>query len=246
MSEKETSMKNLNGMKTLDIRMQMSQDDLTTACFEVYDCVGDDSGWNGEGVGPKKLAAFLRNNPQIEKIEVRINSNGGDVFAGVAVANVLQSVDKPVHVVVDGIAASAASAIAMAGDTVTMPESSMLMIHNAYTWTCGNAKELRKEADDLDKVMQSVKLLYLGKAKGKVTAEKLDELLDEGTYLSAKEAYMLGLCDEVVDKDGNIQEFDEEPAQSEDETPDDEKEKSPDPEGSTADQIEAKTEWFFW
>ncbi len=232
-------------MKNLDIRMQMDKDDENKACFEVYDVVGDD-GW-GEGVGPKKLATFLRSNPQIETIEVRINSNGGDAFAGLAIVNLLRSAGKPIHVFIDGVAASAASSIAMAGDTVTMPETSMLMIHNAYTWACGNAAAHRKIADDLDKVMQSIKLLYLSKAGEKLTEEKLDELLDAETYLSAEEAYKLGLCDEVIDKDGNAKVFEEDPGKDEDKDKDEEEsEEEEKPEDKPDDDVKSKSEWFFW
>lgn len=241
-------------MKNLEIRMQVDQDDDSRACFEVYDAVGDD-GW-GEGVGPKKLAAFLRNNPQIKEIEVRINSNGGDAFAGMAIVNLLRSAGKPIHVCVDGIAASAASSIAMAGDTITMPETSMLMIHNAYTFVCGNAKALRKTADDLDKVMQSIKLLYLNKSGGKLTDKKLDELLDAETYLSAEEAFKLGLCDEVIDANGDPKKFEEEPddedddEEGEEESKEENKEEKPEDESDDDekkdDKVKSKAEWFFW
>jgi enoyl-CoA hydratase/carnithine racemase len=102
-----------------------------------------------------------------------------------------------INVHVDALAASIASVIAMAGDTIFMPKNSMLMVHNAWTFAWGNAAELRKTADDLDRISNSSKQSYLQKSNGKITDEKLQELLDAETWLSADEALEYGLCDVV-------------------------------------------------
>ncbi|MEV7211455.1 head maturation protease, ClpP-related, partial [Streptomyces sp. NPDC093554] len=128
---------------------------------------------------------------------LHVNSPGGSVFEGIAIYNMLKRHKAKVNVYVDALAASIASVIAMAGDTIYMPKNSMLMIHNPWTWTEGNATELRKAADDLDRIGNSSKQTYLQKAGEKLTDEKLQEMLDAETWLSADEAYEYGLCDVV-------------------------------------------------
>ena len=88
--------------------------------------------------------------PNAERIDIYINSYGGDVFEGTAIYNQLKrhQARKVVHV--DGFACSIASVIAMAGDEVIMPRNTLMMIHNMWMFACGNAAELRKAADDLD------------------------------------------------------------------------------------------------
>ena len=100
--------------------------------------------------------------------------------------------------IIDGLAASVASVIAMAGDTVKMYPTSQMMIHNCWTYCQGNANELRKIADQMDGIMESSKIAYLSKAKDKLPKETLDELLDEETYLTAQMCYDYGLCDEII------------------------------------------------
>nr|WP_313785759.1 head maturation protease, ClpP-related [Paenibacillus larvae] len=96
------------------------------------------------------------------------------------------------------LAASIASVIAMAGDTIYMPpKNSMLMIHNPWIFAWGNASEMRKIADDLDRIGNSSKQVYLQKAGDKLSDEKLQDMLDAETWLSADEAFEYGLCDVV-------------------------------------------------
>ncbi|WP_309138302.1 head maturation protease, ClpP-related [Parageobacillus sp. VR-IP] len=135
----------------------------------------------------------------VDTINLYINSPGGNVFEGVAIHNMLKRHKAKINVYVDALAASIASVIAMAGDTIHMPKNAMLMIHNPWTWTYGNAAELRKVADDLDRIGNSVKQTYLQKAGDKLTEERLQEMLDAETWLSADEAYEHGLCDVVLE-----------------------------------------------
>lgn len=137
---------------------------------------------------------------EVDTIHLYINSPGGSVFEGVTIYNMLKRHKAQVIVHVDAVAASIASVIAMAGDEIRMPTNSMLMIHNALIgpiW--GNAQELRKYADDVERISQSSMTTYLSKAGDKITEEKLQELLDAETWLSADEAYQYGLCDVVED-----------------------------------------------
>jgi ATP-dependent Clp protease protease subunit len=133
----------------------------------------------------------------VSTINLHINSPGGSVFEGIAIHNMLKRHQAKINVYVDALAASIASVIAMAGDTIYMPKNSMLMIHNPWTIAMGNAAELRKVADDLDRIANSSKQTYLQKAGDKLTEEKLQEMLDAETWLSADEALEYGLCDVV-------------------------------------------------
>lgn len=138
------------------------------------------------------------------EINVHINSYGGDLFEGIAIKNFLLNRPEKINVYIDGIAASAASVIAMAGDHIVMPSDAQMMIHNPWTYTMGNAKELRKTADDLDKAQTSLEKSYLNRFKG--TEDELKTLLDEETYLTADEAVLFGLADKI---DGQAADDDE-------------------------------------
>lgn len=129
------------------------------------------------------------------EINVHINSYGGDLFEGIAIKNFLLNRPEKINVYIDGIAASAASVIAMAGDHIVMPSDAQMMIHNPWTYTMGNAKELRKTADDLDKAQTSLEKSYMNRFKG--TEDELKTLLDEETYLTADEAVLFGLADKI-------------------------------------------------
>lgn len=135
----------------------------------------------------------------VKKLNVMINSPGGSVGDGLTIASLLQRHKAYVTAYVDGMACSIASVIACAADKLVMGRSSLLMIHNALTWTYGNAKDLRKQADDLDAVTGSLRQMYLMKAGDKLTEEKVIELMDNESWLSAKECVELGLCDEILE-----------------------------------------------
>ncbi|UYM16198.1 head maturation protease, ClpP-related [Endozoicomonas euniceicola] len=128
-------------------------------------------------------------------IDVRINSRGGMVFEGIAIYNVLRAHKADIHVSIDGLAASIASVIAMAGDTVSMAENSMMMIHNPYGWAMGDADEMRKTADVMDKVTDSIAVSYTART-GK-TVDEMKAMMDEETWFSAAEALELGLVDGI-------------------------------------------------
>src|SRR5699024_9196072 len=133
----------------------------------------------------------------VDQINMYVNSPGGSVFEGITIHNMLKRHKAKVVANVDALAASIASVIIMAADEVRMPSNSMLMIHNPWTFTIGNASDLRKEADDLDRIGKSSMQSYIDKAGDKITEEKLQEVLDAETWLSADEAYEYGLCDVV-------------------------------------------------
>jgi ATP-dependent Clp protease protease subunit len=134
---------------------------------------------------------------EISTLNVYINSPGGDVFEGNAIYNMLKRHKAHVNVHVDALAASIASVIAMAGDTIYMPGNTMMMIHNAWSYTAGDSNDLRELADTLDKVNKSLKQAYLEKAGDKLDEDTLTKLMDSTTWLTAKECYDYGLCDVV-------------------------------------------------
>lgn len=131
-------------------------------------------------------------------LSVEINSPGGDVFAGLAMYNALKSSGKDITVKVMGVAASAASLVAMAGDKIVMPKNTFMMVHNPWGVVVGNADELRETADTLDKIGIGLRDTYVAKTGQK--PEKIDELLAKDTWLTADEAKELGFATEVVDE----------------------------------------------
>ena len=141
----------------------------------------------------------LKDLGDVKTINLHINSPGGSVFEGIAIYNMLKQNKAHVNVYVDGLAASIASVIAMSGDAIFMPSNSMLMIHNPWTMAIGNASELRKQADDLDKITESSIQTYLNTAGDKLGEATLRQLMDDETWLTAKEAVDYGLATEVIE-----------------------------------------------
>lgn len=130
-----------------------------------------------------------------KELHVRINSLGGSVFAAQAIYSSLRRHPANVTVFIDGIAASAATLIAMAGDKIVMPNNAMMMIHNPLTWTAGDAEGLREMADVLDKVRDTIVATY--REKTELEDAKIIELMDAETWMTASEALELGFVDEV-------------------------------------------------
>lgn len=130
-----------------------------------------------------------------KSITVNIKSNGGSVFEGVAIYNYLKNFKGRVKVVVDSIAASIASVIAMAGDTIEMKEGSLMMIHDPMMMAAGNADEMRKVADLLDKVGGSLADIYVSNNRKETSKEQILNLMNQETWLTAKDAVRLGFAD---------------------------------------------------
>lgn len=160
------------------------------ATLSIFDEIGF---W---GVQAKDFIASL-GQVQGNTLNVEINSPGGDVFAGLAIYNALKGSGKEIVVKVMGVAASAASLIAMAGDKIVMPKNTFLMVHNPWSVAMGNAEELRQTADTLDKIGESLKATYA--AKTGLSDEELSTMLATDTWLTADEALAKGFATEVVD-----------------------------------------------
>ena len=151
--------------------------------------------WYGDEVTPKQFKKDLDALGEIKNLDIYINSGGGDVFAGQAIHSMLKRHTAYKTVYVDGLAASIASVIAMAGDKIVMPANAMMMIHKAWTIAMGNANQFRKMADDMDKIDESIVSVYTSKT-GK-EAEEIAALLDAETWLTAEDAVAEGFADEI-------------------------------------------------
>lgn len=164
--------------------------------------------WTDEIIESETSANHFRKEldkyPNVNEIQIFINSNGGSVMEGTAIYNQLRR--HPAHktVYIDGFACSIASVIAMAGDTVIMPRNAMMMIHHASMFCFGNASELRKAADDLDQINTGNRQAYLVKAGDKLKEEKLIELLDNESFLTAEQCIEYGLADQYADHDADM------------------------------------------
>lgn len=132
----------------------------------------------------------------VEQINVYLNSYGGEVAEGIAIYNSLKRHKAAVKTVCDGMACSIASVIFMAGDERIMNNASLLMIHNAWTYTSGNADQLRKEADDLDKISNLSVKAYMEHIN--ISEEELRTLLDAETFLSPDEALEYGFATAII------------------------------------------------
>lgn len=130
------------------------------------------------------------------EITVHINSPGGDVFDGIAIHNALRDHPAEVTTVVDALAASIASVIAMAGDRIVMAQHSTMMIHEAFGFALGDAADMRRQADFLDRSSDTLANIYAGRAGG--AASEWRALMDAETWFSDTEAVEAGLADAVA------------------------------------------------
>ena len=135
----------------------------------------------------------LKNTP----INLRINSLGGDVFDGMAMYNVIKRREAKTTVYIEGIAASIATIIALGADEVIMAENSLFMIHNAWGGTAGEAKDMRKTAETLDKITSELTSIYVKKTG--LSYEAIADMMNEETWLNATEAFELGFIDTISD-----------------------------------------------
>jgi len=159
----------------------------TEAEISIYDSIG------GYEINAKQFADDLKA-LEVDTIHLRINSPGGSVIDGNAIFNALQRHSAKVITHIDGLAASMASVIAMAGDEVRMADNALFMIHNPWTVSMGNADELRADADLLDKMRDIILTSY---GRSQYSAEELIDLMDAETWMTAQEALDAGFIDEI-------------------------------------------------
>jgi ATP-dependent protease ClpP protease subunit len=161
----------------------------------IYSDIGPEE-WGG--VSAKAVKAQLDTMKDAAEITVRINSPGGDVFDGFAIYNLLAQHPAKINVKVDGWAASAASVIAMAGDTVEIAANALMMIHNPWTMAIGDASSMRKTADLLEQIKGSIVTTY--KAKTTLSDDDISALMDAETWFDAQGAMDAGLATAITGK----------------------------------------------
>jgi ATP-dependent Clp protease protease subunit len=183
------------------------EEDAEDGTLYIYDQVG--GSWFSDGVTAKGVTEALDGMKArgVKSLSVFINSPGGSVFEGVAIYNAIKRFDGKVKVIVDGLAASIASIIAMAGDEIVMGPNALMMLHNPSCIAMGNAVDFRFTADWLDKIAGVMVETYAARSKG--SAGVIREQMDAETWLTADEAVKAGFADSVVADD--TEEDEEEP-----------------------------------
>ncbi|CAN7438625.1 head maturation protease, ClpP-related [Paraburkholderia terricola] len=180
----------MKNRKWWDIRAMTNAQGAAVAEIRIYDEIGF---W---GTDAKTFIAQLDTAAaSATEVIVAVNSPGGDVFDAFAIYNALRRYAGKVTARVDGVAASAAGLVVMAGDQVVMPENAMLMIHNPWTIALGSAADLRSTADMMDKARDGILAAY--RRKSGQTDEELTAMMDAETWLTALEAQSLGFCDVI-------------------------------------------------
>lgn len=159
----------------------------------IYDEIGY-GGWFYEGVTANSLVQKLADITS-DRIRVRINSPGGDVFEGIAILNALRAHPAHITTIVDGLAASAASFIAMAGDEIVIARNAEVMIHDPSAVCIGNAADMRDMVDQLDRIGDNIASMYADRAGG--TVEQWREAMLAETWYSDEEALAAGLVDRI-------------------------------------------------
>ncbi|MDR6447477.1 ATP-dependent protease ClpP protease subunit [Paraburkholderia terricola] len=164
------------------------------ASISIYDSIGDN--WEGTGITAKRVSAALRNIGARE-LTVNVNSPGGDFFEGVAIYNLLREHKAKVTVNVMGLAASAASVIAMAGDEILMGGGAFLMIHNAWTVAIGNRHDIAQAAEVLAPFDAAMAKVYSQRAG--ITEAEAAALMDKETWIGAEQAVTDGFATGLLD-----------------------------------------------
>ncbi len=162
----------------------------------IFDDIGE--GFFSDGITPKSFAADLKALGAVRTLNIFINSPGGAVFDGVAIFNQLKRHTARKNVFIDGIAASIASVIAMAGDEINIAANGFIMIHEPFTMAFGTAADLRKTADQLEKINDTIINTYA--ARTGTPENVIGDLMAAETWMNAEEAVELGFADNITDE----------------------------------------------
>lgn len=182
-------------MKWLQIKNQNSVGEIY-----IYGEITDNK-WMDDDVTPNDIKQKLDELKSCDSVDMFINSNGGAVFAGIAIYNMIKSLDVHVTAHIVGLAASIASVVAMAADKIIMPRNSHMMIHNVSGVCFGTSAEMRKTADTMDGIEMSIISTYQTKAD--LTEVQIKEMLDNETWMNGEEAVAFGFAD-VLDEETKI------------------------------------------
>lgn len=165
------------------------------ATVYIYGTIGED--WNPDDENRAKQFSQTLAELSPKPLDIRIDSTGGDVYEGFAIASAIQRYEGETHAFVDGIAASAASYIAVMADKVTMNDFSMIMIHNAWTIAIGNRNELRELADRMENIDSTIAGIIA--ARSSLDLDQVKEAMDAETWYTGNDALEAGMCDEVIE-----------------------------------------------
>ena len=182
-----------------------AEDAAPTPTLYLYDVLGVDL---FGGIPAKQVVDDLAALGPVDALDVRINSPGGDVFDGIAIYNALARFPANVTVHIDGLAASAASLVAMAGDKTLIAENAMVMVHRPYTVALGDAEEFRRQADTLDRAWSAMLTTY-ARRTGRRAATIAQRVTDAGGewWMTAEEAAAEGFADAVETPERQAQVF---------------------------------------
>jgi ATP-dependent protease ClpP protease subunit len=173
----------------------MPRNDASGAELTLYDAVGYDP-WSGGGITAKDFAKQLKALGNPSTITLHVNSPGGDVFDGLSILNQLKQHPARVNVQIDGLAASIASVIAMAGESIAIAPSAMMMIHRAHGGAFGHASDMRQMADLLDKIDGQIAGVYAERS-GRRAAD-FAKLMQADSWFTGEEAIRAKLADSLL------------------------------------------------
>ena len=183
--------------------LAVKEDNADVADLYLYNVI-DDFAYEGYADSAESILKDINSLGNIKTLNVFINSPGGSVFEGISIKNMLERQKLKgcfINVVIDGLAASIASVIAMAGDKITMPENALMMIHRASCGCMGNADDFAKQIEVLNKIDLVLTNTYVTRSNGLLTEEDVTNMFNSGdTWLTAQEAKDFGLCDEITEK----------------------------------------------
>lgn len=183
--------------------LAVKEDNSDVADLYLYNVI-DDFAYEGYSDSAESILKDINSLGNIKTLNVFINSPGGSVFEGISIKNMLERQKLKgcfINVVIDGLAASIASVIAMAGDKITMPENALMMIHRASCGCIGNADDFAKQIEVLNKIDLVLTNTYVTRSNGLLTEEDITNMFNSGdTWLTAQEAKDFGLCDEITEK----------------------------------------------
>lgn len=157
----------------------------------IYDEIGF---W---GITPNMVADHLKEVGKVDILDVFINSPGGSVFDGIAIHNLIKRFDAKVIVTIDGIAASIASVIAMAGSEIRMPKNTTMMIHNAIAGCYGTAEDMRRIAATLDGITDTIIDVYIDRTG--IDKAKVKKMMSDETWMNAVQCKENGFCDKILE-----------------------------------------------
>ncbi len=159
----------------------------TSADLLIFGTIADTK-WCDDDVIPKDVKTLLDEIKDVKTLNIYINSGGGSVFAGMAIYNMLKRFKAQKNVYVEGLAASAASVIAMVGDTLVIPANAFLMVHKAWTWTIGNMDDMLKSAEVLETIDIGMLAVYEENLNAGVSIADFKTLVDAETWLTGEQA----------------------------------------------------------